>query len=88
MDDLVEPFRPLVDYAVARLVAAGQDDLTSEAKRELAEVLTMDMDTHRGTTPLQTCLERAAQSLAQSFETGKPTLVFPQGPFAGAAKTD
>ena len=77
VDDLMEPFRPLVDYTVARLVSGGQEDLIAEVKRTLAGVLAMDMITDRGTTPLQTCLERAAQSLAQSFESGKPALVFP-----------
>ena len=82
VDDLMEPFRPMVDYTSVRLVSDGHDDLTTEAKRTLAGVLTMDMITERGTTPLQTCVERAAQSLAQSFEIGKPTLAFPVRPVA------
>ena len=84
-DDLMEPFRPLVDYTVVRLAADGAEELTTEAKRDLAAVLVMDMSTDRGTTPLQTCIERAAQSLARSFETGNPALVFPAGPLTGAS---
>lgn len=80
VDDLMEPFRPLVDYAAVRLVWDGVDDMNTEAKQSLAAVLGMDLVTERGTTPLQTCLERAAQSLAQSFESGKPALIFPGGP--------
>ena len=80
VDDLMEPFRPMVDYAVATLVAEGQEEMTPEAKRVLVEVLATDMSSDRGTTPLQTCLERAAQSLAQSFEEGKPALTFPGPP--------
>ena len=34
---------------------------------------------------MQTCLERAAQSLAQSFEDGKPALTFPGPPLADGA---
>ncbi len=82
VDDLMEPFRPLVDYAVVDLVHAGHDEMTSETKQVLVEVLTMDMATDRGTTPLQTCLERAAQSLAQSYEAGQPALIFPGRPRA------
>ena len=78
----MEPFRPLVDVTVVRLRSDGLDEMTTEAKQSLAAVLTMDMVTDRGTTPLQTCLERAAQSLAQSFESGKPALIFPSGPLA------
>ena len=84
VDDLMEPFRPLVDYTVAGLVAGGRENMSSEVRRELAAVLMMDLVTKRGTTPLQTCLERAAQSLAQSFETGKPELLLPGQPLSTA----
>ena len=80
VDDLMEPFRPMVDYTVAYLVSHQREEMSIEVKRDLASVLTMDMATDRGTTPLQTCIERAAQSLAQSFETGKPALVLPERP--------
>ena len=76
-DDLMEPFCPAVDYVVAGLMESGCADVTSDAKRVLAGVLAADMSTERGTTPLETCLERAAQSLAQSFEDGRPALTFP-----------
>ena len=84
VDDLMEPFRPLVDYTVAGLVADGRQDMSSEVRRDLAGVLMMDLVTERGTTPLQTCLERAAQSLAQSFEAGTPALLLPRQPLSGA----
>ena len=77
VDDLMEPFRPLVDYAVAHLVRSGCEEVTTEAKRALAGILTTDMNTDRGASPLQTCLERAAQSLAQSFEDKTISLTFP-----------
>ena len=77
VDDLMEPFRPAVDYTVARLVESGCGEVTSEAKRALVGTLAADMRTERGTTPLETCLERAAQSLAQSFEDKRPALTFP-----------
>ena len=84
VDDLMEPFRPMVDYSVAELVSHQREEMTIDVKRDLAEVLVMDLATERGTTPLQTCLERAAQSLAQSFETGKPALILPERPLSGA----
>ena len=87
VDDLMEPFRPFVDYVVVRLARRGQNEVTAEAKRELTEFLTMDLVTDRGTTPLQTCLERSAQSLARSFEVGKPALVFPGQRLADFALT-
>ena len=84
VDDLMEPFRPMVDYTVAELVSHQREEMTIDVKRDLAAVLVMDIATERGTTPLQTCLERAAQSLAQSFETGKPALILPERPLSGA----
>lgn len=77
VDDLMEPFRPAVDHAVARLVESGCAEVTSNAKQTLVGVLAADMRTGRGTTPLETCLERAAQSLAQSFEDKLASLTFP-----------
>lgn len=78
VDDLMEPFRPAVDYTVARLVESGCGEVMPEAKRTLVGTLAADMRTERGTTPLETCLERAAQSLAQSFEDKRPALAFPE----------
>ena len=86
VDDLMEPFRPMVDYVVVRLVSAGCEEVDTDAKKALAMVLTSDMATERGTTPLQTCIERAAQSIAQSFESGKPAFVFPGRPLTGFVK--
>ena len=79
VDDLMEPFRPLVDYTVLCLLNSGCCEVTNEAKRALVGTLAIDMNSHRGVSPLQTCLERAAQSLAQSFEDGIVTLTFPDG---------
>ena len=84
VDDLMEPFRPMVDYTVAELVSHQREEMTIDVKRDLAAILVMDIATERGTTPLQTCLERAAQSLAQSFESGKPGLILPERPLSGA----
>ena len=79
-DDLIEPFRPLVDYTVARLLKLGCEKVDNEAKRALVGVLAIDMNTSRGVSPVQVCIERAAQSLAQSFEDKKLSLVFPSSP--------
>ena len=84
VDDLMEPFRPMVDYAVTELVSHQREEMTIEVKRDLAEVLVMDLSTERGSTPLQTCVERAAQSLAQSFEAKKPALLLPGPPLAAS----
>lgn len=77
VDDLMEPFRPLVDVAVVRLMGAGEADVTPAAKARLALLLSLDLATRAGTTRLSTCLERLALSLATAFETRKPDLDLP-----------
>jgi CRISP-associated protein Cas1 len=78
IDDLMEPFRPLIDYLVVRLAANGEENVTPSVKANLALALSLDMATARGTTPVSTCLERLAISLATAFETGKPELDLPE----------
>lgn len=80
VDDLMEPFRPIVDAAVVRLLREGETRVTPDSKRRLAAVLIMDLATSRGTTPVSTSLIRLAASLAQAFETGRPELDLPLSP--------
>lgn len=80
VDDLMEPFRPLVDAVVIDLLRQGVTAVTPDAKRRLAAILTLDMATPRGTTPLGTCINRLATSLALAFETGKADLDLPLSP--------
>jgi len=80
VDDLMEPFRPLVDLLVTRLVAAGAIEVSREAKHALAELTIADMHTSRGVTPLGSCLERLAASLGQAFENSEAALDLPLAP--------
>jgi CRISP-associated protein Cas1 len=76
-DDLMEPFRPLVDVTVRTLAARGAIGVTTEAKRALAAILLAEEDTTAGRTPVSTCMIRLAASLADSYLTGEPALEFP-----------
>ncbi len=80
IDDLLEPFRPLVDLTVARLVTSGAPEVTPDIKRQLAGLTSADMATAAGTTPLSTCLERLAVSLARAYESGTASLDLPLAP--------
>lgn len=80
VDDLMEPFRPLVDLHVARLVADGVQEVNRTSKEVLASLGIADMQTARGVTPLATCLERLATSLGQAFESGEAKLDLPLAP--------
>lgn len=76
-DDLMEPFRPVVDVSVAELLDGGAVGLDTVAKRRLAAVLWQDEPTKAGISPLSTCLMRLASSLASSFLSGVPELDLP-----------
>jgi CRISPR-associated protein Cas1 len=80
IDDLMEPFRPFVDLLTARLLDQGVASLTRTAKEELAGLTTTDARTSKGRTPVVTCLERAATSLAQSYESRCVALELPDAP--------
>jgi len=80
VDDLMEPFRPMVDLVVARLIAAGATDVSRDTKKVLADVASLDMRTDKGRTPIYLCLERLAASLGKSYENGKPALDLPLEP--------
>lgn len=77
-DDVMEPFRPVVDLLAGDLIRDGIDAVTSEAKRRLAKVGATDLDMGDGTiSPLNLAVSKLTHSLAVSFETGKATLDLP-----------
>lgn len=76
-DDLMEPFRPIVDVLARELWVGGVTEVTSEAKRVLAGVLGQEEMTAAARTPLSTCMMRLAASLADNFLSGAPGLEFP-----------
>ncbi|MFU0504223.1 type II CRISPR-associated endonuclease Cas1 [Pseudaminobacter sp. NGMCC 1.201702] len=80
-DDLMEPYRPLVDRIVFELVSSGHVELTSDAKRRLASIATLDLDNGDGTvSPLSLQAQRFVHSVAVSFETGRVEIALPGKP--------
>ena len=79
-DDLMEPFRPLVDCVVRGLAARKGSDVDTEAKQALARIIALDLPLGDGTTPVSVALSKLATSLGQSFETKKLELVLPSPP--------
>ncbi len=82
-DDLMEPFRPWVDFLVKRLSLEKSSndsfDLTPDLKQRIVSVLSMDLSTSVGNSPLQLCIDTAARSLAHIYleQTGKLNLPGP-----------
>lgn len=77
VDDLMEPFRPMVDLAVFKLAQNGVLEVTAEAKRALAKVAYYDMQTQNGTTPVMVCAQKLAVSLAQVYLRERRDLELP-----------
>jgi CRISPR-associated protein Cas1 len=87
-DDLMEPYRPLVDELVRRLVDEGETEVTSGTKRRLAAIATLDLAGGDVVSPLAVQVQRFVHSVAQSFETGVPTLALPAGIILGAMREE
>lgn len=87
VDDLMEPFRPLVDLKVWQLQANGETEINPNSKRALVRVLFDDMATVVGATPVMACMQRLAVSLAQVYlgQTTSLELPFPGLPLDLAA---
>ena len=77
VDDLIEPFRPMIDLKVWQLHQHGESQVTPESKRALVRTLYDDMQTHAGAAPLMVCAQKLATSLAQVFMGEKNKLDLP-----------
>ena len=87
VDDLMEPFRPIVDLHVWQLSRIEETTITPETKRSLVRTLYDDMQTSSGATPVMVCMQRLAVSLAQVYlgERDKLDLPLPGLPLSMAA---
>ena len=67
VDDLMEPFRPIIDLLVWKLHQNHEKTITPGTKRALVRSLYDDMQTTTGATPAMVCMQRLAVSLAQVY---------------------
>ena len=84
VDDVMEPFRPVIDLKVWHLRRNGEDQVTPDTKRALVRTLYDDMQTDAGATPVMVCTQKLATSLAQVYlgERDKLDLPLPGLPIA------
>ena len=87
VDDVMEPFRPVIDLKVWHLKRKGEDQVTPETKRALVRTLYDDMQTDVGARPVMVCIQKLATSLAQVYlgERDKLDLPLPGLPLALAS---
>lgn len=84
VDDLMEPFRPVIDLKVWLLWRNGEQLVTPETKRALVRTLYDDMQSSVGATPVMVCVQKLATSIAQVYlgQRDKPDLPLPGLPLA------
>lgn len=76
-DDLIEPFRPLVDDRVREMHSQGYDQLNQPAKAQLLELLTLPMTLGTQTGPLMVMLHRLTASLVRCYAGEQKKLEIP-----------
>ncbi len=78
VDDLMEPYRPLVDQLIKRLNEKGHYDLSPEVKRCLASIVTSDQFSVGKTSPLLKHMSELSFAVCESF-CGQPNhMVMPE----------
>jgi len=76
-DDLIEPFRPFIDVAVYELADGVSDDLSSEAKACLVNVMYKDFDFKGKQTNLWNGIARLLDSFVSVLSDNARKLEFP-----------
>ena len=77
-DDLIEPFRPLVDLHVARRPALTEGDLIPEDKQALVALLNVDVGMPQGKMSVMSAIEYAVESLVRTYEADQTELDLPR----------
>ena len=65
VDDVMEPFRPVMDWTVWQLQHRGPCVVNIDTKRALVQSLYQDLQTDVGSTPVLVAVQKLATSLAQ-----------------------
>ena len=76
-DDLIEPFRPLVDITVFSLLQQNKTELNKETKLILVNILSKNMPAILGYTETEYCIQTLTTSLAQIFLNKRRDLELP-----------
>lgn len=77
VDDLMEPFRPLVDAVVHQMLGLGWSTVDARTKERLGLLPATSIPTADGRSPLTLVCERWCQSLAAVYLSERRELAFP-----------
>lgn len=76
-DDLIEPFRPLVDLHVTKRGATTEGDLIPTDKQTLVALLNVDVAMPQGRMSVLSAIEYAVESLVRVYESGAKEIDLP-----------
>ena len=74
-DDVIEPFRPLVDLFVRKRMPQPDDELHPEDKVALVGLLNVDVGMPRGKMSVLSAIEHMIESLARVYDGGNVSLL-------------
>jgi CRISPR-associated protein Cas1 len=77
VDDLMEPFRPVIDWTVWQLQNSGPCVVNADTKRALVQSLYQDLLTDGGRTPVLVAVQKLSTSLVQVLLNERQTLDLP-----------
>lgn len=79
-DDIMEPFRPYVDWWVIQIMKKYPDkkDLDKDLKKELLLIPQLDVHIENETSSMMIAVQRTAASLAQCFLGEKKKIIYPK----------
>lgn len=79
-DDIMEPYRPYVDEKVAYLFDSGQDcsKLTTNLKRELLSIPTLDVTINKQRSPLMVAVGQTTASINRCFNGEARRIIYPE----------
>ena len=78
VDDLIEPYRPMVDSQVREIYRQGYAELTVECKKQLLQLLAIPMENRKETGPSGVMFQRYVNSLVRCMEGTEKRLEIPK----------
>lgn len=79
-DDIMEPYRPYVDFLVFTIIRNGEDfyEMDSSIKKQLLQIPTLDISIENKRSPLFVGLQRTTASLAKCFNGEMRKIIYPE----------
>ena len=79
-DDIMEPYRPIVDSIVCQMLAQNQitEEISKENKQTLLQLFTHDVLIDNEKSPLLVAMQRTSASLVKCYEGSQRKILYPE----------